>query len=255
MQSSPLSAFLKRGLDFDKVPNYHTCHGSIVSPVTQTVWSAITAFIPFVLLVLRVGALQPSIVDQAPLQTRQEVKALPGDSPAGEPPQTAPAAKPKLVLADGTPVRLKFERAVSSSRVIAGEKLDLLVVEEVRIQNRVVINKESQAGAMVTMAQARGPMGRGGSLQIKLQNVLLANGETVPLRTVENVKPGNRKALAIVGMIATDTFLVLSGKDAVIPKDSEITGYVDGDMALDPALFSSVALSPQDRAKVAVPRD
>jgi len=105
------------------------------------------------------------------------------------------------------------------------------------------------------MAQARGPMGRGGSLQIELQNVLLANGETVPLRTVENVKPGNRKALAIVGMIATDTFLVLSGKDAVIPKDSEITGYVDGDMALDPALFSSVALSPQDRAKVAVPRD
>src|SRR2546425_5717658 len=91
---------------------------------------------------------------------------------------------PKPALTDGTPVHLKFARAVVSSQVIAGEKVPLEVVDAVLVGNLVAISPRAFAEATVTVAQANRSLGRGGNLRLKIESVRLADGEFVPLRAV-----------------------------------------------------------------------
>lgn len=105
----------------------------------------------------------------------------------------------KLALTDGTPIRLKFARQIESSKVIAGEKVPLEVVEAVLVGNLLAIPEHSYAEATVTLAQAGRSMGRGGNLEFKVESVRLANGEFVPLRAVKDVKGGGHEVKSRIG--------------------------------------------------------
>jgi hypothetical protein len=187
--------------------------------------------------------------------------ALPGRS-APDQSQDAPASTPRSVLKNGTPVELKFNRTVASSQVLAGEKVDLHVTAEVRAGDVVVIGKDCLAEAVVTVAQAKRTMARGGYLELKIETVRLANGETAPLRMTEDVKGGGHKGPMIAGMVAVGVvdagfaplFLYVQGKDAMIPKDTEVTAYVNGDVPLDLTKFPSVATAKQPGREDVVPQ-
>jgi hypothetical protein len=166
----------------------------------------------------------------------------------------SPATGTKLELADGTPVRLRFVRAVVSSRVLAGEKVPLDIVEPVLVGSLIAIPQHSPAAATVTMAQAERSMGRGGNLQLKIESVRLADGELVPVRAVKDVKGGGRQPMVLAGTAAGVAywpasplvFLVyVKGKSAAIPAGAEITAYTTGDILLDPSKFRAVSASPQ----------
>src|SRR5215470_14593622 len=61
-------------------------------------------------------------------------------------------------------------------------------------------------------------------------------------------------ATSIVFFPAAPLFLFMHGKDITIPKGTEITAYVNGDIKLDPAKFiaKSVAAQPAMPANTAV---
>ena len=89
-------------------------------------------------------------------------------------------------------------------------------------------------------------MGRGGKLDIEMDSVTLADGEKASLWAVkEDSGEGNvgenRPIVArtlVFGPVAP-ILLVMEGADAMIPRDTEITGYVVDAMQLDPAKFSA----------------
>lgn len=184
--------------------------------------------------------------------------ALPSSS-APEQLQNAPASTPQLLLKNGTPVELKFTLTVSSSQVIAGEKVDLQVTSEVRVGDVVVIGKDSLAEAVVTVAQAKRTMARGGYLDLKIESVHLASGEMAPLRMTEDVKGGGHKGPMIAGMVAVGVvgagfaplFLYVQGTDAMIAKGTDVTAYANGDVPLDSTKFPAVTTAKQpDREDV-----
>lgn len=174
----------------------------------------------------------------------QSSDSAPGQSQQSEQ-GTSPTSSPKPVLTDGTAVRLKFVRAVVSSQVIAGEKVALEVAEPVLVGKLVAIPQQSAQEATVTMAQGGRAMGRGGNLQLKIENVRLADGELVPVRAVKDVKGEVPKAVRIA------TFPVWSyliGKSATVPAGAEITAYIAGDFPMDPSKFQTAATSPQEKS-------
>src|SRR3954451_7673739 len=59
------------------------------------------------------------------------------------------------VLADGTPVKLRVTRSVSSADARVGEEVEFEVVDEVHVGNIVVIQKGNAASAKITVAQAK----------------------------------------------------------------------------------------------------
>jgi hypothetical protein len=89
-------------------------------------------------------------------------------------------------------------------------------------------------------------MARGGKLNVNIDEVRLASGEKVPLRAVQDAKGGGHTGAMVGAMVATaivffpaaPLFLFMKGKDITIPKGTEITAYINGDISLDPAKFA-----------------
>jgi len=158
---------------------------------------------------------------------------------------TPPATIGKLVLEDGTPVKLRLTRNLSSADAHVGDTVDFEVVEEVKVGDLLVIPKGGLAWGTVTEAQAKRRMARGGKLGVNIDSVRLADGEKVALRAVKEGKGGGHTgamtgamvATAIVFFPAAPLFLFMHGKDITIPKGTEITAYVDGNAPLDLVKF------------------
>src|SRR5690348_12025713 len=84
-----------------------------------------------------------------------------------------PSTPAGLVLEDGTPLKLRISRTVSSADAKVGDTVDFEVLEEVRIGNLLVVPKGGVAWATVTEAQSKRRMARGGKLDMNIDSVRL----------------------------------------------------------------------------------
>jgi hypothetical protein len=149
-------------------------------------------------------------------------------------------------LEDGTPIKLRLNRTMSSADAKTGETVDFEVLEDIKIGEILVIPRGGIAWATVTEAQPKRRMGRGGKLNINIDSVRLVNGEKAALRAVKETSGGGHTgamtgaivATSIVFFPAAPFFLFMKGKDITIPKGTEVTAYVNGDTSLDPKRFA-----------------
>jgi hypothetical protein len=158
-----------------------------------------------------------------------------------------------FVLEDGTPVKIRINRTISSGDAHVGDTVDFEVLQDISVNGTLVIAKGGLAYATVTEAQAKRRMARGGKLDINIDYVKLLSSERAALRAVKEVKGGGHTGAMTGGIVATSLvffpaapfFLFMHGKDISIPKGTEITAYVNGDMKLDIAKFQPAQANPQ----------
>jgi hypothetical protein len=168
------------------------------------------------------------------------------DQPSNTPPKRKEAPSFAFGLEEGTPVKLKLSRDLSSATDTTGDKVDFEVSEDVSVQDKVVIPKGGIAWGTVVEAQHKRRLGRAGKLDVKIDEVRLADGERVPLAAVRNAQGKGRQgpmtgaiiASGILFFPAAPLFLFIHGKDITIPKGTEVTAYVSGDIALDGEKFA-----------------
>ncbi len=143
---------------------------------------------------------------------------------------------------------LRLAENLSSATAKTGQSVSFKVTEDVVVQGAVVLPKGAQALATVTDAATKKSMGRGGKLDVNVDSARLIDGEKVQLRAVKDGKGGGHVgamtgamvATAIVFFPAAPLFLFIHGKDITIPKGTEVTAFVQGDMKLDMAKFAPV---------------
>ena len=172
-------------------------------------------------------------------------------------------------LEEGTPVKLRLTRTISSASAQVGDRVDFEVLDAVSVNGIVVIPKGGIAWGTVTAAHKKRRMGRGGKLNVNIDSVKLADGEKDALRAVKDTNGGGHVGAMTGAMVATGIvffpaaplFLFMHGKDITIPQGTEIAAYTNGDMTLDPARFGphpgtgmASAVAPQTCA-VAVKSD
>lgn len=159
--------------------------------------------------------------------------ALPWVSFAQAPPQQS-------VLPEGTPIRMRMNRTVSSADAQVGDNVDFETLDDVNLGEMVVIPKGSMAMATVTEAVPKRRMARGGKLGMNIDYVRLPSGGRLALRGVQQGKGGGHTgamtgaivATSIVFFPAAPFFLFMHGKDMVIPKGHEVTVYTNTDYDL-----------------------
>lgn len=158
----------------------------------------------------------------------------------------------QFILQDGTPVKLRLSRNVSSADAHEGDSVDFEVLDDVAANGIVVIPKGSVAIGTVTEAQPKRRMGRAGKLEIVLDYVRLADTEKAAIRAVKDAKGGSHTAGMTAGIVATGLlffpaapfFLFMHGKDITVPKGAEVTAYVNGDVRLESKKFGSNSGAP-----------
>jgi hypothetical protein len=157
-----------------------------------------------------------------------------------------------FVLEDAVPMRLRFNRTVSSADAHVGDTVDFEVLQDISVNGTLVVPKGGIAVGTVTEAQPKRRMARGGKLEINVDYVKLADGDKAALRAVKGGSGGGHTGAMTAGIVATGLvffpaapfFLFMHGKDITMPKGAEFTAYVNGDMKLDIAKFQPASPAP-----------
>jgi hypothetical protein len=163
------------------------------------------------------------------------------------PSATTQAPNPPMAfgLEGGTPVKLRLSRTISSATEKTGDTIDFEVLDQVKVGETVVIPIGSIAWGTVTEAEHKKRMGRGGKLNVNIDHVKLKDGTKAALRAAKENKGGGHVgamtgamvATAVVFFPAAPLFLFMHGKDITIPKGTEITAYINGNLPLERAAF------------------
>ena len=191
------------------------------------------------------------------------VKTAPAGAPVGQPSQPAsqaPIAPPvgadpvpapsdqaprAIVLEDGTPVNLVLDENISSADAVTGQTVAFETVDDIVVNGFIVIPRGSTAWATVTDAQHKRRMGRAGHVDLNIDKVRLADGEKALLRAVKDSQGGSNTGKMVGAMAVTAIFtlggsalfLLAHGKDTTIPKGTNITAFVQGNVTLDESKF------------------
>lgn len=168
------------------------------------------------------------------------------DAPAAPPPDPGNPVPIgfDLTLPNGTPIRLKLGKTLSSETAHVGEVVDLTVEEDVVVDGLCVISRGSAAVGVVTEAEPRKRMGHGGKLGWGVNFVHMADKEKAPVRSFQE-SSGSHSAAGSINPLA-------HGKEVVFAQGAEIIAYVDGDVYLKRAAFrppkepASSAPAPQN---------
>jgi hypothetical protein len=105
-------------------------------------------------------------------------------------------------LQDGTPVRLRLDRTVSSASAHVGETVDFEVTEPVIDQNVVVIPKGAVALGRVTKVEAKRRFGRAGALELSIDSVRLLDGRNLPLRATPEKGESDMSGARVAATVA-----------------------------------------------------
>jgi len=127
------------------------------------------------------------------------------------------------------------------------------VLEDVKVDDVTVVARGATAIGSVTRAEAKKRMARGGKLDLTIDYVRVVNGDKVALRAVKETSGGGHTGAMTGAIVATSLvlwpaapfFLFMHGKDTTIPKGTEITAYVNGEVKLN--------LAPHSTQPVAAP--
>jgi hypothetical protein len=150
------------------------------------------------------------------------------------------SAEPVL-LHDGTPIRLRLARNLSSADAKTGDSVDFEVLEDVKVDDLLMVARGATAIGTITDAEHKKRMARGGKLNLEIDYVRLVNDEKVALRAVKETSGGGHTGAMTGGMVASAIiffpaapfFLFMHGKDTTIPKGTEITAYTNGEIKVD----------------------
>ena len=152
------------------------------------------------------------------------------DAAAPPPPPANPIpAGFDLTLPNNTLIRLKLSKTISSETAHVGDAVDLVVAEDVLVDGLCLISSGASSEAVVSEAEPKKRMGKGGKLGISVKFVHLADNEKAAARSFQESVGSNS---------TTGSILPLAhGKEVVFAQGTEIRAYIDGDGYLKRASF------------------
>ncbi len=169
----------------------------------------------------------------APSNTQTPVQA--GQATAQNPQVQAGEPTPKLILKEGTDVKLKFAQDLSSKTANDDDPVNLVLAEDLKLGDVLVAKAGAKALGTITHAKKAGMMGKGGELNMRLEYVL-AGDSRVRLRGTKGKegegKVGTAVALTVLfGPIG----LIKHGKNVEIKEGTPLLAYIDQDFAVPAA--------------------
>ncbi len=154
----------------------------------------------------------------------------PYDAPAEVAP-SVPLSPSVFTLRNGTAIRLKLGKTISSATSHVGDEVNLQVAEEVVVDGLSVIPSGAAATGLVTEAEPKRRLGHGGKLAFSINSVRLRDNEKAAVRSFQESAGSNNSAGVILPLA--------SGKEVVFTQGTEFTAYVDGDLRLRKEAFQS----------------
>ncbi len=164
--------------------------------------------------------------------TPPPTQPTPPSAPAAQPPAQPVDPNAKLVLKEGTDVKLKFAQDLSSKTATDDDPVNLVLDEDLKVGEVTVCKAGAKAVGTVTHAKKAGMMGKGGELNLRLEYLLV--GDTrMRLRGTKG-KEGEGKVGAAVALTVLfgPIGLIKHGKNVEVKQGTPLLAYVDQDFGV-----------------------
>ena len=154
--------------------------------------------------------------------------------------QTTTAANSKRILREGTPMKLRLERAISSKTATVGDSVEFTLQEDLKAGDTIVAPLGSMAVGTVSAVKASGHFGKAGQLGLRLL-YLKAGDVRVPLRGAQGSEGHGREGV-VVGLVVAFGVLgfLKHGQQAQVPAGTIIDAEVDQDTDFAPSASAPV---------------
>ena len=178
--------------------------------------------------------ISPVIVGQTTPPPTQAAPAA-AQSPAAQQPQVAADAPAKLVLKEGTDVKLKFAQDLSSKTAAEGDPVNLVLDEDLKVGDVVVAKTGAKALGTVTHVKKAGMMGKAGELNMRLEYVLVGDARMKLRGTKGKEGQGKEGAAVALTVLFGPIGLIKHGKNVEIKEGTPLAAYVDQDFTVPAA--------------------
>jgi hypothetical protein len=180
-------------------------------------------------LIVLAGCFSAAFGQQTQPATVEPVKATTTES------SPASASTEKLVLKDGSDLKLKFAEAISSKTATEGDTVNLVLDEDLKIGNVVVAKAGSKAVGTVTHAKKAGMMGKAGELNMRLE-YLKVGDERVKIRGSKGKEGEGKEGTAVALTVLFGPIgLIKHGKNVDVKEGTPLTAYLDQDYTVPAA--------------------
>lgn len=164
----------------------------------------------------------------------------------------------ELTLAKGVVIPLRLLDQVSSLSAQNGDVLHLEALRDVSAQRHLLVRTGAPASGTVDFVAKSWKKVQGGQLRILLNQVLMANGQPLPLQSVFGAFGGgfdrthtNRTVVSNAAASGIEPFggllgLTVGGQEIIFPKGTRMDGYVLDPLTLDPTKFAIAEVSWTD---------
>jgi hypothetical protein len=153
------------------------------------------------------------------------------------------ASPPVLLMKSGTAVKLQLQQTISSAHAHTSDRLEFSVVKDVDIDGFTVIRTGAISEGSVVKVKGKRPLGIGGDVTVRIDSVVLTNGQRMGLVASKEYKGKSRTlrmgvVMAIAGAVywpSAPVFLLSRGRDSTIQKGAELTAFTRDDSSMQQA--------------------
>lgn len=139
------------------------------------------------------------------------------------------ASTEKLILKDGSDVKLKFAEAISSKTATDGDSVNLVLDEDLKVGDVVVAKAGSKAVGTVTHAKKAGMMGKAGELNMRLE-YLKVGDDRVKIRGSKGKEGEGKEGTAVALTVLFGPIgLIKHGKNVDVKEGTPLTAFLDQD--------------------------
>jgi len=136
----------------------------------------------------------------------------------------------EITVPDGTEFEVLTTEEISSKTASENDPVNFKVAEDVKINNHVVIAKDTLVKGIVANVEQRGHLGKGGKLGLRVESTTTVDGQKVKLRAAKGkADTGTVGSTIALSVLISPLFLFRRGKHAVIKPGTKIKVYTDED--------------------------
>lgn len=157
-------------------------------------------------------------------------------------PVTAEQPVGKILLPEGTRVKLVLLDELKSNKVDKGDIVHYALLEDLKgPRGAILIPKGISATGLVTKAKGAGGLGRKGSLEFTVDGITTATQEKVALRSSQSADgKSNGGAVVALSLLISPLALFMKGKNITVPVGEVIEAYVDAPTTLNRSAFNNM---------------
>lgn len=138
------------------------------------------------------------------------------------------SAAQRVTVPSGTVVMVRTAETIDPANVRTGDIVNLIVMNDVRIQDKVVIASGATARGQVSEAKKKGAVGSPAKIAIELQTVQAVDGSNIPIRGARRMEGEDKVVLTVILGLLCLPLILLQGGDAHIPAGTTIEAFTMG---------------------------